>query len=79
MREGGGGRQERHGTVHVPDEVDKLSLIVDAFFLWDRLLLFPLPMEVGQDEGAGGTSTDGQQGQDAHQDHVEADAPMRGI
>lgn len=79
VREGRGGWQERHRTVHVPDEVDKLSLIVDALFLRDRPLFFTLPMEVGEEKGAGSTSTDGQQGQDSHQDHVEADAAMCGI
>lgn len=65
--------------VHVPDEVDEFSLIVDALLLRDCPLLFTLPIEVGEDEGAGSTSTDGQQGQDAHQDHVEADTAMSGI
>lgn len=58
MGERGGGGQEGHGTVHVSNEVDKLPLVVDAFFLWDGLLFFPLLMEVGEDEGAGCTSAD---------------------
>lgn len=58
MHERGGRGQEGHGTVHVSDEVDKLPLVVDAFFLWDGLLLFPLSMEVGEDESAGRAATD---------------------
>lgn len=58
MCERGSGGQEGHRTVHVSDEVDKLPLVVDAFFLWDGLLLFPLSMEVGEGEGAGRTATD---------------------
>lgn len=79
MCERGGGGQEGHGTVHVPDEVDKLPLVVDAFLLRDGLLLFPLSMEVGEDEGAGRTATDRHQSQDTHQDDVEADAPVRRV
>lgn len=58
MCERGGRGQEGNGTVHVSDEVDKLPLVVDAFFLRDGLLLFPLSMEVGEDEGADRTAAD---------------------
>ncbi len=56
----GGGGQEGHGTVHVSDEVDKLPLVVDAFFLRDGLLLFSLAMKVGENEGAGRATGDRQ-------------------
>lgn len=58
LNEWGRGRQDGHGTVRVSDEVDKLPLVVDAFFLWNGLLLFPLLMEMGEDEGTGSTATD---------------------
>lgn len=58
MSERGGRGQEGHGTVHVSDEVDKLPLVVDALFLRDGLLLFPLSVEVGEDEGASCTTAD---------------------
>lgn len=74
--ERGGVRQEGRGTVHVSDEVDKLPLVVDALLLRDGLLLFPLPMEVGEDEGTGSAATDRHQSQDAHEDNVEADRPV---
>lgn len=58
MRELGGRGQKGHGMIHVPDEVDKLPLVVDPFFWWDGLLLFPLSMEVGEGEGAGHADAD---------------------
>lgn len=58
MSDRGGRGQEGHGTVHISDEVHNLPLVVDAFFLRDGLLLFPLSMEVGEDEGASRTPTD---------------------
>lgn len=76
MCELGGVRQEGRGTVHVSDEVDEFPLVVDALLLRDGLLLFPLPMKVGEDEGAGGATTDRHQSQDADQDDVEGDRPV---
>lgn len=76
MCERGGVRQEGRGTVHVSDEVDKFPLVVDALLLRDGLLLFPLPMEVGEDEGTGSATTDRHQSQDAHEDNVEGDRPV---
>lgn len=68
--------QKRCGTVHVSDEVDKFPLVVDALLLRDGLLLFSLPVEVGEDEGTSCTTTDRHQSQDAHEDDVEADCPV---
>lgn len=77
--ERGGVRQKGCGTVHVSDEVDKFPLVVDALLLRDGLLLFPLPVEVGEDEGASCTTTDRHQSQDADEDDVEADCPVFGV
>lgn len=73
---GGGGLRGSRRAVHVSDQVDKLPLVVDAFLLRDGLLLFPLPMQVGEDDGADHAATDGHQSQDSHQDHVEAEAAV---
>lgn len=63
-------------VVHVSDQVDKLSPVVDAFLLRDRLLLFPLPMQEGEDQGADDAAKDRHQSQDSHQDHVEAETTV---
>lgn len=73
MRQRGGGGLDGRGTVHVSNQVDNLPLVVDAFFLRHSLLLFPLAMEVGDDEDATGTAAHGRQSHRADEDDVEAD------
>lgn len=59
--------------VHVSNQVDNLSLIVDAFFRRDGLLLFPPPMEVGDDEDAAGADAHCRQCHRADEDDVKVD------
>lgn len=73
---GDGGRLEGGGALHVPDEVDELPLVVDALLRRHSLLLFPLLVEVGEDEGTGGAAGDHHQSHHADQQHVDAHAAV---